>query len=151
MSQGPSEISGFGLRINIIASNTFPNGFIVSQFADDADPFDSPAIQLADKAMGLNGDLITWSKATPLEVTINVIPDSEDDKNLSALADANLVSKGKSSAKDVITMVRMDPSGDATTYSNGKLTNAMPGSSVASAGRKKTKAYTFAFERKANS
>lgn len=145
---GPQDISGFGLRINVIASKTFPSGFIVSQFADDADPFDVPAIQVADKAMGLNGDLVTWSKATPLEVTINVIPDSEDDRNLSALAEANRVSKGKNSAGDVITMVKMPVSGKPATYSNGKLTNAMPGTGVASAGRKKTKAYTFAFENK---
>ena len=151
MSQGPHEISGFGLQINVIASNTFPSGFVVSQFADDGDPFDTPAIQLADKAMGLNGDLITWSKATPLEVTINVIPDSEDDLNLSALADANLVGKGKKSAQDIITLVKMPVDGKPTTYNNGKLTNAMPGTSFSSAGRMKTKKYVFTFESKAES
>ena len=36
MSKGPHNVSGFGTKINIIASSTFPTGFIVSQFADDA-------------------------------------------------------------------------------------------------------------------
>lgn len=74
------DISGVGLRVTIVASNTFPSGITITQFADDADPFDVPSMQLADKAMGLNGDLITWSKASPLTPTINVIPGSEDDK-----------------------------------------------------------------------
>lgn len=148
---GPHDISGFGLRINLIASNTFPSGFMISQFADDGDPLDTPAIAIADKAMGLNGDLITWSQATPLELTLNVIPDSEDDLNLAALAEANRVSKGKRSARDIITLVGIYPDGKTVTYTNGKMTNAIPGTPVASAGRKKTKPYTFAFEGKVES
>lgn len=143
------DISGTGFKINLIASNTFPSGVTISQFADDGDPFDTPAIQIADKAMGLNGDMVTWSTPVPLEVTINVIPDSEDDANLSALAEANRVSKGKSSARDVITAVAIYPSGKVRTFSQGKLTNAVPANSIASAGRLKTKPYTFAFEQMA--
>jgi hypothetical protein len=143
------EISGFGLQVNVIASRTFPSGILLTQFADDADPFDMPAIQIADKAMGLNGDLIVWSKAAPLEVTLNLIPDSEDDRNLAALAEANRISKGKNAAGDVITMTAVYPDGRTLTLTTGKLTNAVPASAVASAGRKKTKAYTFAFESKA--
>lgn len=146
-----ADISGFGMKINVIANKTFPVGFMVTEFADDADPFDIPAIQYADKAMGLNGDLIVWSKATPIDITINVIPDGDDDRNLSALAEANFVSKGKTSARDTITMTRILPDGKIMVLKNGKLTNAMPGTSVSSAGRKKTKAYTFTFEGKAGS
>ena len=143
------EISGFGLQINVIASRTFPAGILITQFADDADPFDMPAVQIADKGIGLNGDLVVWSKAAPLDVTLNVIPDSEDDLNLAALAEANRVSKGKKSAGDVITMTAVYVSGKTVTLTNGKLTNALPASAVASAGRKKSKAYTFTFESKA--
>ena len=66
-----TSIAGFGAQVQVKASNTFPSGFVVSQFADDADPFDIPSIQIADKAMGLNGDLVTWSKANPITITIN--------------------------------------------------------------------------------
>lgn len=145
------DISGFGMRVNVVADKTFPSGFMVTQFADDADPFDIPAVQIADKAMGLNGDLIVWSKAAPIDITINVIPDSEDDVNLQALTEANRVSKGKNSARDSITLVRTDAGGKALTLTNGRLTNAPVGHSVASAGRKKTNAYTFTFESKSNS
>lgn len=144
------DISGFGMRVNVVADNTFPSGFMVSEFADDADPFDIPAVQIADKAMGLNGDLIVWSKAAPIDVTLNVIPGSDGDQNLQALTEANRVSKGKNSARDLITLVRTDADGKTLTLTGGKLTNAPVGHSVASSGRKKTNAYTFTFESKAN-
>lgn len=140
------DISGFGLQINIVASVTFPTGFIVTQFADDGDPFDLPSIQIADKAMGLNGDLITWSKASPLLVTINVIPGSDDDKNLSIVFDANRVGRGRKPVRDSITMTGIYPNGNTITLTAGKITDGMFGNAVASAGRLKTKAYMFAFE-----
>lgn len=141
-----NDISGFGLQVVLIASSTFPTGITITQFADDADPFDLPAIQLADKAMGLNGDLITFSKASPVEITLNVIPNGEDDINLDILAQLNRVGRGKVSARDNITMTAIYPDGRTLTLIAGGIMNAMPGNSVASAGRLKSKPYTFAFE-----
>lgn len=141
-----NDISGFGFQINLVADSTFPAGLNLTQFADDADPFDTPAIQLADKAMGLNGDLVVWSKASPIEVTINVIPGSDDDENLAILAEANRVGKGKVSAQDAITLTAIYPDGSMLTLQAGRITNGTVGSSVASAGRLKSKAYMFTFE-----
>jgi len=84
-----ADISGYGFRLNLVASSTFPAGIDITQAADDADPFDIPSIQIADKAKGVNGDLITWATANPIDITIAVIPGSIDDRNLSALAQAN--------------------------------------------------------------
>lgn len=140
------DIAGQGLQINIVASNTFPSGFLVSQFADDADPLDLASIQLADDAMGLNGDLITWATAQAIPAVLNVIPGSEDDVNLSVLAEANRVGRGKTSAKDEITMVITYPGGETVTLAPGIIRDAMRGNSVASAGRKKSKSYAFRFE-----
>ncbi len=142
------DISGFGLQVQLIGSVTFPAGINVTQFADDGDPLDLPSIQIADKAMGLNGDLITWAKATPLPMTLNVIAGSENDLNLQVLAENNRVGKGKNSARDVITATVVYPDGRILVLTNGKITDAMFGNSVASAGRLKTKAYIFSFENK---
>lgn len=140
------DISGFGIVLTVVASNTFPVGFNVSQFADDADPMDLPAITINDAAMGVNGDLITWSKAVPLKMTIGVIAGSDDDQNLAALLEANRTGRGKVSARDDITITAVYPSGNTLTLAQGKILEGMPGSSVASAGRLKTKTYGFAFE-----
>lgn len=140
------DISGFGTRIRIIASNTFPVGFDVTQFADDADSLDVPQQQIADKAMGVNGDLVVWARANPLLVTINVIPNSDDDRNLAVLLEANRVAKGKQSARDVITLVAAYPDGSTQTWSQGAITDGTPGLALASSGRMKSKPYLFAFE-----
>ena len=143
-----NDISGFGLKVQMIASVTFPIGIVVTEFADDTDPFDLPSLQIADTAMGLNGDLISWSKANPIKVTLSVIANSISDDLLAILLEANRVGRGKTGARDIITMTGIYPSGSFITLSNGIITNGMPGNGVASAGRLKTKTYEFAFENK---
>lgn len=142
----PTNISGFGLQVVLFATRTFPSGVSITQFADDADPLDQQSIQIADTAMGLNGDLVTWSKANPYTPVLNIIPNGPDDVNLAALFEANRPSRGKTPAGDVLTMVILYPDGGQLVLSGGVLTNGMPVPSVASAGRLKTKSYAFAFE-----
>lgn len=140
------DISASGLSLIIKASETFPNGFAFTDFADDADPFDMPALDIAATAMNVNGQLVTWSAPTPILPTINAIPGSEGDNNLSILFEANRASSGKRVARDIITIVATYADGSTVTLSNGKLTSGFPGKSVASAGRNKSKAYVFAFQ-----
>lgn len=140
------DISGFGLVLNVVASATFPAGFVVTQFADDSDPFDIPAVQIADKAMGVNGDLVVWSRAVAIDVNISVIPGSPDDVNLNILAQANRPGRGKAPALDSITLTGVYPDGTSITLQSGRLINAPFGKSVASAGRLKSKTYTFTFQ-----
>lgn len=141
-----NDISAFGIRVRLIASVTFPTGIDITQFADDADSLDVPVQQIRDKAMGVNGDLITWSKANPLLVNLNVIPNSDDDRNIAVLLEANRVSRGKRSAGDVITLVASYASGVTQTWSQGCITDGIPGNALASSGRMKSKPYSFAFE-----
>lgn len=144
------DISGFAIEVTLIASVTYPSGIIITQFADDADPFDSPSQQLADMSMTLNGELLKWSTANIIPLTINLIPQSEDDINLAILAERNRVGRGKSSARDVITVSGIYPDGSAVTLTNGFITDAVINTSVASAGRLKSKPYVFGFENKAD-
>lgn len=139
------DVSATGLSLTIKASVTFPQGFTFTEFADDADGWDAPAIDIATTAMNLNGDLVVYSSPVPLTRTLNAIPGSPGQRNLAIIYEANRVAKGKRAARDVITVVANYPDGSTETLSNGKMTNGMPGKSVASAGRIKTNAYTFAF------
>ena len=141
-----SDITGFGTRLRVLASNTFPVGFEVGQFADDADPLDVPALTIAGSAMGLNGDLVKWTTANPIPVITNVIAESEDDRNLTLLFEANRAGKNKASAKDVITMIVSYPNGKVVTLTGGSCQEFTPANPIASEGRLKSKAYTFAFE-----
>jgi len=141
-----NNISGFGLGITILASNTYPIGIQITQYSDDTDPLDIAGLQIGDTAMGLNGDLITWAKANPIKATISVIPQSENDKDLSILLSANRPGKGKIPIRDVISMVIGYPDGSFVLLTNGILTDGTPLSPVASSGRLKTRIYSFTFE-----
>jgi len=140
------NISGFGLSVNILASVTYPIGVQITEFADDSDPIDVPSLQIADTAMGLNGDLITWSKANPITVTVSVIAESEDDNTLSILLSANRVGRGRISSRDVITMTVVYPNGSFVTLVGGVITDGVPFSAAESSGRLKSKIYNFSFE-----
>lgn len=140
------DISAIGVSIRCIASNTFPAGFTITEFADDADPFDLPAIDIATAAMNVNGDLVVFSAPNPIAITVNVIPGSDADNNLSVVFEANRAGKNKSLARDIITLVAVYPDGATVTVSEGKMTNGVPGNSPASAGRIKSKAFSFAFQ-----
>jgi len=143
-----ADISGNGMEISVKGSVTFPSGFSVTSFADDSDPFDIPEIQIADTAMGVNGDLVSWSTPAPIVFSLSIIPNSEDDKNLAILFEQNRAAKNKKSAKDIVTITGIYPDGSKITLNNGVITNGSVGNSVASAGRLKSKTYTFAFQSK---
>lgn len=146
-----NDISGYGLRLQLVASITFPAGINITQFADDTDPLDGPSIQIRDKVMGVNGDLIVWSRANPILMTTGVIPGSDDDRNLAVLFEANRVGRGKAGALDVITATMIYPDGRTVSLLEGVITDGVPFKGVASSGRTKTSTYSFAFENKVES
>ena len=142
----PINNSGFGLRVLLTASETFPQGITLTRFSDDTDPLDSASVQIRDKAMGLNGDLVVWSKANPIPLTLAVIPNTEDDDNLTILAAANRAASGRAPAQDDITVSIMYPDGTVVRLVRGVITDAVIGKPVASSGRMKTKQFAFFFE-----
>lgn len=144
------DISAVGVKVNVLAIPTYPQGFEITELADDADPLDFPEITIAEHGMGVNGDMVVWSKPVPLEVILNVIPNSEADKNLAILLNMNRVAKGKVSAQDIITLISSYPDGSRKVLSNGKILAGQVANSVSSNGRIKTKQYRFVFENMVN-
>lgn len=140
------DISSTGLTVTLIASTTYPSGITITQFADDGDSFDFPELTIAEKAMDINGGLVTWSKPSAIDVTMNIVPSSDDDVNLTLLGDMNRVGKGRRSALDEITIVVVYGDGTTKTLSGGKMTKYMPSGSATSAGRLKSKSFGFTFE-----
>lgn len=141
-----TNIGATGMATVIKASATFPNGFTVDAYADDADPIDMPEIDIAATGMDVNGNLYYWNSPVPLDFTVNVNPGTEADRNLSILFEANRAAKGKTTARDNITIVQTMPDGSTVSLSDGVIVKGAPGVSVASAGRKKSKSYLFRFE-----
>jgi hypothetical protein len=141
-----NDITGFGSSVSLVASSTFPVGIAITQFADDVDPLDIASVKIADTAMGVNGDLIKWSRAVGKPVSLSVIPGSLDDINLTQIANNNSAAQGKTNASDVITITVVYPDGSIVTFANGFITDAPFGKSIASAGRLKTRTFAFMFQ-----
>ncbi len=138
-----ADVSHNGAIYTISASNTNANVPLpISAFPKDTDPFDVPNADIADMELGTNGDEISWNMAVVTESSCAVIPGTDDHETMQRIYDANKASKGKRSAKDLITVVRILPNGETTTF-KGRITSGPSTTSLASSGKIKTPVYGF--------
>lgn len=142
----PLDVSATGFSLELKASNTFPEGFQLTRFADDADPFDLPTVEVAQAGNDINGNMVTWSTPAPQQITINVLPGSDEDLNLNVLLEANIAKRGRRHAGDLITLVATYHDGSTVTGRNGRVLSGSRGKSISNTGRQKSKTYTFAFQ-----
>src|SRR5579863_2002386 len=131
------NISGFGLTVSLIASNTFPVGLILTQWPDDQDAISFPDMEIGDGQMGVNGDLITWSKAAIVKCTLSAIPDSPTDLQLAVLLLANRVGVNKIGARDIIQMAVVQGNKNFGAFTNGSIIAGPPFNGVQNTGRMK--------------
>jgi len=138
------NVSAAGLSVRVTGFKVIPN-FNLTAFADDADPFSIDQVQIADHANNINGAMVVWSKQTNKIVNINLIPESEDDINMTTAAMANLTQGGNFKQLDQIQMIATYPDGARVIAKGGVIIAADLGKSTGQE-RKKSKQYTFAFE-----
>ena len=143
-----SDISGTGTIVRLRANITYPVGIPVTQWADDTDPLDSAVIDIAATAMGVNGNLVTWGNPVVIPLVLAVIPNSIDDLALAALLENNRVGKLKLRTRDIISADVIYPNLGTVSLSGGAIISGPVMNSIASAGRLKSKVYTFHFENK---
>lgn len=144
------DISAMGLKVTIVAVPSYPVGFTVTQFADDGDSLSLADMTIMSSGMGVNGDLVVWRTATPCNVTLNVIPGTEDCDNLENLFKLNITQKNKISSKDLITMSIERPDGTIAMLTNGYIVAGKPAQDYSSNGRAKSRAFSFVFENNIN-
>lgn len=140
------SVSASGIQIAFTVPVIFPTGFVVSQFSDDVDPLDFSEINIGDSAMNINGELAVWTVPSPIPLTVSVRPGSEGDDNLSILFNANRISVNKIVLNSNITATVTYPDNSSIRLSGGIPVSFTPGKGVGTAGRLKTKTYTFNFE-----
>lgn len=142
-----NNISLFGLSVRIIADRTFPAGFTVTQWADDTAPIESPVIDTGAYGMGPNGDMVVWQKPAAILGTLAVVPNGEDDRNLSILHEANRISKNKGvTPMDKITFIVSYQDGRVVTLSQG-ISMSGPGAPGGTQdGRLTSRPFGFVFE-----
>lgn len=141
-----ADISHLGTVVTLSASKTTGGSPIsLTAFPDDADPFDIPEVDVAEYEIGTNGDVATWSVNKRIEVTLSILPCTEDNEVMLSLVATNRPQKGKPITKDVITLTRVSPNGEVIVLGKGRLLSASVSSSMQSSGRYKTPTYKFAF------
>lgn len=142
------DIGGLGSKVTIIAVPTFPQGFTITEFASDSDPIVVDDVEVTNTEVGVNGDVVSWHRATTIPVEISVIPNSESDRNLQILVNANRGAKNKVSLNDDITMSVASADGTIETYTGGKIVSGKIGKSIGSDGKMRTGTYRFVFSNK---
>jgi hypothetical protein len=140
------DISGFGLKVTVIATGTYPSGIVLTKFPDDTDPLDFPDVDIAEYFSGLNGDLIKNQHPQPIEVNLSVIAKTADAAYLETLFNANRVGLNRRSNNDVITLIVAYPDGTIRTCINGGVRSGKIADSIASDGRTATRVFGFTFE-----
>lgn len=148
-----TNIGSFGLQLRLVANLIFPAGININTFTGDTDSLDVKELTVAQTEMGLNGDLLYWQNANPIEVAISVVPGSVDDTNLGLILEWDRVSKAKQAAgltpkKNRCTLVVSYPDGSTDTYTGGIIVSGSYANSASSSGRIKTKVYNFVFQDK---
>jgi hypothetical protein len=139
------DVSGFGTSALIVALNSFPLGFLVTQFADDTDGIAIETIETTGFELLYDGSIFFYDKAAPIKVNVSVIAGMEDDINLAILLQARKGSFSLIPLPDVTSMIVSYPDGGRVAYSNGSMVAGPLGTSVSGSGRFKTNTYSFVF------
>jgi hypothetical protein len=140
------NISGFGLSIVVIAISSFPNGFALSEFADDTDPLTVDQLEPTGYEQLYDGSLFFYDKTAPIKVSVSVIPGSADDTNLKILLQGRKGSPPHLPIPDITSMVITYPDGGIVGFSKGSIVSGPLSDTVQSAGRKKSNTYDFIFD-----
>ena len=139
------DISGFGARITILAIQSFPVGFVLSQFADDQEPLAIEDIEATGHEMLMDGSIFIFDKAVPVKIMVAVIPGSSDDINLKILLQARKGAASILPLPDITSMVISCPDGGKALFTNGSIIKGPLADTIQQSGRKKGNVYTFIF------
>lgn len=141
-----NDISALGIKATIRAVPSYPVGFTLTQFADDGDSLNVPDMTIMQSGMGVNGDMVVWRTAVPCQIDINLIPDTDDCRNMENLFKLNMTQKNKVSSKDVLTLTIEHPNGRVDILTNGYIVGGKPVQDYSANGRAKTRTFRMVFE-----
>jgi hypothetical protein len=139
------DISTAGSGITIFSLTSFPMGFLLSSFADDVDSLSIEETEVSGFEKLYDGTIFAYDKTSPVLLTVGIIPNTEDDINLKILLQKRKSNPTFLALPDTITMVISYPDGGRNVLSGGVMVKGSIADSMASAGRKKSNSYSFAF------
>ena len=154
------DISFQGAKLTLTTVGA--SGNIVLEFSDEGTPVEFSDLEVCGYAMTLNGELVTWTKPSPVTMSITVIPGSDSDQRMRNVLIAGHVGGKKGKAIDQqyvhITSATLEVPSITTngivnaagkqsfTMSNGRLYAGSPGMGSNAEGKMSAKTYRFVFE-----
>jgi len=138
------DISARGSYV-IIEDVTKGSKIYITDFADDQDPITIDDVNIAEGFYDANGKLCRRGKIEPVNCHIAVIPSSDGELAMNEFVLNNLTLTN-GSAYSTCNMTVFYRSGKKTEFCNGFLTSSSMGYAATSAGRIRTKNYSFCFE-----
>lgn len=139
------DISTAGSGITIFTLRSFPMGFRLSAFADDADALDVEQTEVTGFERLYDGTIFSYDKNSPVLLSVGIIPNTDDDINLKILLQSRKPAKATIPIADDVTMVIGYADGGRNVLSNGVILGGAMADSLLASGRKKSNVYHFAF------
>ena len=156
------DISMQGAKVTLNVPAITGNGNIVLDFSDEGTPIEFPDLEVCGYAMTMNGELVTWTKPSPITWSITVIPGSNSDAALRNLLYAGHVGgkKGNAIAQNFVIISSATLSIPSITtngvvsragvmnfqFANGRLTSGSPAIGGNAEGKMSARTYKFVFE-----
>lgn len=139
------DVSAFGTGIMVLSTASFPQGFSLSQFADDEDPLNVEQVEVSGFEKLYDGSIFIFDKTSPILLSVAVMPNSDDDINLKILMQMRKSSPSLLPLPDTTSMVITYPDGGRVILTNGGLISGALADSITTQGRKKGNVYHFVF------
>lgn len=144
------DISAMGIKATLIADKSYPLGITLTEFADDGDSLNVDDMNIMSYAMGVNGTMVVWRTAVPCPISINLIPGTDECKDMENLFKLNMTQKNKTSRADVLTLMIEHPDGKIDMLTKGYIIAGKPIQDYSSNGRAKTRTFRMVFENNVN-
>lgn len=135
------DITAIGTKITLI-DLLFPQGITLTQAPADGTFWEVDNSTIANVSVGLNCHQISWSTPNVITIRISVIPNSEDDRNLKAMA-SYARPQSVTPNIDSVQICKQELNGSKSIYGDFKMTEAPMDNTANADGSFATRTYTF--------
>jgi hypothetical protein len=137
--------SASGLSIFVVALTSFPGGFSVTSFPDDADPINIDDLEAVKWEPLATGDGYFYVSSELIRVSVSVIGGTQDDTNLQMMLQARKSMNAVLPLPDITALTINYPDGAVAVYSDGSIISGPLGRSAQMSGRYRSNTYHFGF------
>lgn len=151
------DISAVGAKV--VISRDGGKDITITRFSDEGTPFECADVDLSDNKKNLNGEMISSRMPSVYTVSVTVIPGTEEDKELTRLAQMSALMPGSIQpisniviSEITLTLPEINQSAESVAggrvfkWKNGRMKSAPTGPSTSAEGRMAARTFSFEME-----